>query len=197
MNWYKKGQIEEQETIEDDAIISPEAEENKSLYNNIKIQCNPTTDAWGKPEYTIDGQVFKIFACTIFDAATGGSASIKIGPYWDSVEDGYTNHQITIISWDATPFGQIAEKGLDAQKDYVGKGFGRNVMSKIMEIALDRNISILSIFAPSSDSQRVLQHYTQKGLLKPIASSKAVLADFYTEFMIDSGKASEMTSGEK
>lgn len=37
MNWYKKGQIEEQETIEDDAVPLIETE-NKPVYNNQKIK---------------------------------------------------------------------------------------------------------------------------------------------------------------
>ena len=167
-------------------------EETESSYENIIVRCEPSKDAWGKPNYTLNNQTFQNYSCQILDAKTGGRALIKIGAYWDEEKLEDTDHEITIVTWNATPLSKIAEKGLIAQDEYKGKGFARNVMAKIMEIAIEKNISILSIFAPSDDSQKVMKHYTAKGLLSPIISSKAKLADYYTSFNINKIKALQL-----
>ena len=167
-------------------------EETESSYENIKIKCRPSKDAWGKSNYTLNNQNFQNYSCEILDTKTGGIALINIGAYFDNEKAEYTDHEIKIVSWNATPLSKIAEKGLVAQNEYKGKGFGRNVMSKIMEMAIEKNISILSIFAPSDDSQKIIKHYTSKGLLSPITSSKAEFADYYTSFYINKTKAMEL-----
>lgn len=126
---------------------------------------------------------------SIIDSVTGGRALIKIVQHFNYEKKDYEGMSIVIISWNAAPLTAVMDKGLDGRNEYVGGGFARNVMRKIIEIALEQNILILEIFGPSPYSNAVLNNYTKKGLLSPIPYSKAVLGDFHTAFQINPSKA--------
>ena len=123
---------------------------------------------------------------SIKDPITKGHADLDIRPHFnhDTLEnDGL---ELCIIEFYASP---IENRILNV--DNKGGGFGRNVFAKIFEICADRGIKILSIFAPLKDSQDILKHYTDIGLLDPISYSKAVYGDFYTSFKINPSKSIE------
>lgn len=103
----------------------------------------------------------------------------------------YEGFELNIVRWDSTPFDKLLQKGIAAYKDYVGNGFARNIMAKILEIAQEKDIKIISIFAASNYSQSVFNHYKDIGLLIPIDYTKGVYADFHSAYYINENKAQE------
>lgn len=116
---------------------------------------------------------------SIVDTKTHGSAAVAVVKHFNPEKLDNDGESIVILRWDAAP---IFAPNKD---EYKGGGFARNAMRKILELAQERKIGILEIFGPSEDSQRVLNHYTRKGVITPIPYSKAALADFHTAFRIN------------
>jgi GNAT superfamily N-acetyltransferase len=152
-------------------------------------------DAEGKDSYWLNGKTFNTQYYSLEDKQTGGRATLKVGAYHDYSDGDFSAKatHVNIVTWSATPMSEIAAHGLIAQDKYKGKGFGRSVMQEAMKIADKHGATVLSIFAPSDDSQAVMKHYTKTGLLDPIPSSKAVRGDFFTSFNINKDKAAAFT----
>ena len=163
----------------------------------LSVSHSESKDAFGKETYQLGGETLKNHRYSIKDKSTGGTADLKVGAYTDYSEGNFDPQAtaVTIVSWHATPMSEIAAHGLVASDKYKGKGFGRGVMKSALEIADRHNATVLSIFAPSDDSQAVMKHYSDTGLLEPIKSSKAVYGDFYTSFIINKAKAKQFLDG--
>ncbi len=117
---------------------------------------------------------------SIVDEKTGGHCLISIDQHFRHDTKEYEGKSITIINWAAYPLMAVTKRD-----DYIGGGFARNAMKKILEIAKQENIHILEIFGPSNYSLAVLEHYVSKGILKPIPYTKMALANNYTGYWIN------------
>jgi GNAT superfamily N-acetyltransferase len=161
--------------------------------DRLSVSQKEIKDAWGKESYELEGETLKNFSYTLEDKQTGGLASLKVSAYHDYSDGDFSPKatEVNIVSWHATPLSEIAAHGLAAEEGFKGKGFGRAVMKEALRIADEHKATVLSIFAPSDDSQAVMKHYTETGLLEPILSSKAVYGDYFTSFKINKEKAAE------
>lgn len=126
----------------------------------------------------------------IFDKETGGTAYVQISPYHNEKAE-IEGVKLNITNWKAYPYYDNTD---NEKNQYIGGGFARNVMIKLMQIAIEKNIKVLSIFAPSKYSLDVLNHYVKTGLLNPIPHTKFVLSNDYDGYYINLNKAKHFIS---
>lgn len=126
---------------------------------------------------------------TIYYISFPNGAKAMCKDSWEFANEDYSKppsqRTMIIIRWDATPFSEIMDKGLNAEKDYKGKGFASKVMSILLGICKKEGIDYMGIWAPTKDSQAVMNNYVQKNILIPEKWSKAELDDYYTRFKIN------------
>lgn len=108
-----------------------------------------------------------------------------IRPWFNPETFDESEYSIGITKWGATPAHAIMDRGLSAEKDFKNKGFASKSFNEILKIAKDLDINIFTIWAPTNDSQKVIQNYVNKKIIIPIESSKAAYGDYYTEFIIN------------
>ena len=160
----------------------------------LSVSSSESKDEWGKSTYSVSGETKKIYEYEIEDKKTGGHALLKVGPYRDEKAD-IIGTAVKIVSWYAYPMGHVALHGkASAEKEYTGKGFGRNVIATTLDIAKQHGAEYVTVFGPSDDTVKVMEHYTKKGLFTPVPSSKAVNGDFYTDFVINEKDGRSMSS---
>jgi GNAT superfamily N-acetyltransferase len=182
----------------EDGKFGPKNECQGDSYG-LSVKSEESKDAWGKASYSVGGDSRKNYRYSVKDPETGGSAAIKVGAYEDYTDGDFNpkGTAVTIVSWNATPLSAIASEGLIAQEKYVGKGFGRRVFSQALEIAKKHDAEVISVFAPSDDTQAVMKKYSSAGIISPIESSKAVSGDFYTDFRINREKVDDFLAETK
>jgi hypothetical protein len=137
------------------------------------VTTEPTTDAWGKSGSTE----------VVYREKGAGRATAVIS------KDG----DIRLIDWSATPIAAIADKGIKAQDDFTGKGFGRRATLALLDEAQMRGVSTLSVVGPSNDTKAVLDHYMDTGLFSSTGEND--LTGYPTKFAINYKVADQMRQG--
>jgi GNAT superfamily N-acetyltransferase len=109
------------------------------------LTVEPSKDAWGKPALDVN-----------YVEAGGGRALAII-----------RGTEMRLASWGATPLRAIMEKGLKAEADFKGKGFGRRAILALVDEGQKRGVKHMTVFAPTNDTKAVMEHYVEKGWFTP------------------------------
>ena len=150
------------------------ATNNEPAEGRSQLTITPGKDHWRRPSIELS-----------FTIKGGGRAEASI-----RTRDNGDGKELRLIDWSATPISQIASRGLRAEQDYKGKGFGRQALYSLLSEARRNGANTLTVFAPTNDTKAVLNHYTQTGLFT--AGTEKDLTGFPAEFSINYEQLSDL-----